>query len=603
MTLAFDAVGPASPTTALTPTSITWSHTCSASANRLLLAGFHVGQNSGSDATKTISGVTYNGVAMTSLGVRHANDGTAGYVHVWALVAPASGANNIVATFASAPSSCVYGSLSFTDVDQTTAWSTPVSAAGDSATSSVAVTSNTSGNIIAFFVDSGNDTSTNPTAGTKRYQVNGNHSSGGGCGCAATIPATGSSVTCSWGLTSDWWSIFAVEVRAVSGAGSQTVTPTGKASSAALGTPTITPPSQTVTPTGLGSGAASGSPTITPPSQTVGPTGLASGSAIGSLTVTPGAVSVSPTGKASSAAIGTPTVTPGAIAVAPTGLGSAAASGTPIVTAGAIAVGPTGLASGAASGSPTVTPGAITVSPTGLAPGSASGSPTITPPPQTVSPTALGSGAAAGSPTVTFSQTVNPTGLASGSASGSPAVTAGAIAVSPTGRASTAALGTPTITPPPQTVNPSGVGSGAASGSPVVSSTPPVQSVTPAGTAPSSGLGSPVVSAQISVAPAGRASTAAVGTPTLHATTTVSPSGIPSGLSIGQPNITGGATTIDLDVEVHLGPTRIVSQASIQAIVSATRHGNQAGVGNTRGKWDVDDSRTGVHVGATRKDR
>lgn len=68
--------------------SLTFSHTCTGS-NLLLLVG--VGANS----TDT-SGVTYNGVAMTQI----ATDvtGTAGYASLWGLLAPSTGANNIVVT-------------------------------------------------------------------------------------------------------------------------------------------------------------------------------------------------------------------------------------------------------------------------------------------------------------------------------------------------------------------------------------------------------------------------------------------------------------------------------------------------------------------------
>lgn len=236
MALAFDAVGPnASGQNALAPTSLTWSHTCGGS-NRVLLVGVAVGQASGSDATKTISSVTYAGVAMTSLGVRHSNNQTAGYVQVFGLIAPASGANNVIVTFASAPTSAEAGSLSFNGADQVSGWGTPVLASGATATATATVSSNTSGNIIAYFVVNGADTGTNPTSpATKRYQANFNHSSAGGCSGGATIPATGSSVTCSWPVTADWYAVIAVEVKAAP----QAATPSTVAVAAVIPSPPL----------------------------------------------------------------------------------------------------------------------------------------------------------------------------------------------------------------------------------------------------------------------------------------------------------------------------------------------------------------------------
>lgn len=218
MAVAFDAVGPsAAGQTASNPTSVTWSHTCTGS-NRALLVFVAVGQNSGGDGTKTISGVTYAGVPMTHLGTRHTNDDTFGYLACYGLAAPATGANNVVVSFNSAPSVAECASESFTGVDQTTPFGTAVTAVGDSTLATAAVAANASTSIIGFGVGVGSDTGTNPTSpATKRAQANFSHSSAGGCFGMATIPGTGSSVTCSWPVTSDFWALIAVEVKQSSG--------------------------------------------------------------------------------------------------------------------------------------------------------------------------------------------------------------------------------------------------------------------------------------------------------------------------------------------------------------------------------------------------
>lgn len=232
MATTFDVVGPsASGQTATSPATMTWSHTCTGS-NRALVVGVSVGQNSGSDATKTISGVTYGGVAMSSAGIIHNASSPNGYTHAWRLVNPPSGANNVVVTFASAPSTAIGGSKSYAGVDQTTPFGTAVTAAGDSALATCSVSTG-SGSIVDFTVGGGSDFNATPTSpATVRYLNNFGHSSGGGCGAGATIPGTGGSVTCSWALSSDFWGIVAFEVKPAGSGASLTlglVTETGTA--------------------------------------------------------------------------------------------------------------------------------------------------------------------------------------------------------------------------------------------------------------------------------------------------------------------------------------------------------------------------------------
>lgn len=89
MALAFDAASGAS---IVNGTSITLSHTCTGSS-RLLIAA--VRDDSGSD---TLTGVTYAGVAMTQIAkINHTAASV--WLYMYYLVAPATGANNIVASF------------------------------------------------------------------------------------------------------------------------------------------------------------------------------------------------------------------------------------------------------------------------------------------------------------------------------------------------------------------------------------------------------------------------------------------------------------------------------------------------------------------------
>ena len=84
MAIAFDA---SSAGTSVTSTTQTLAHTCSG-VNRILFV------NTGITSADTIPGITYNGVALTKI----ASVINGRYFSLWYLIAPATGANNIVVT-------------------------------------------------------------------------------------------------------------------------------------------------------------------------------------------------------------------------------------------------------------------------------------------------------------------------------------------------------------------------------------------------------------------------------------------------------------------------------------------------------------------------
>ena len=78
--------------------SVTFQHTVPSGSNRLLI----VAVSFDNDGLETVTGVTYNGDAMTSVGI-HANSDDA-YVEIWSKVAPEVGTNmDIVVTFSTDP--------------------------------------------------------------------------------------------------------------------------------------------------------------------------------------------------------------------------------------------------------------------------------------------------------------------------------------------------------------------------------------------------------------------------------------------------------------------------------------------------------------------
>ncbi len=111
MALAFDAASAVENQSA--GTTATLSHTTSGS-NRILIVACHqtsVGANS-------VTGVTYNGVSMTKIGATVTIQASNAYMTLWYLVAPATGANNIVVTKGSGDNTSV-AAVSYTGAKQT----------------------------------------------------------------------------------------------------------------------------------------------------------------------------------------------------------------------------------------------------------------------------------------------------------------------------------------------------------------------------------------------------------------------------------------------------------------------------------------------------
>src|SRR5213083_3560675 len=114
--------------------SLTWSHTVGSSLNRILMVGV-----SNNNTTRTVSGVTYGGTALTRVGFQNA-PGTQNRIELWSLIAPSPGTANVVVTFSGSVDS-VGGAIVFSGVDQATPLGTFASANGSNASPSVTVSS------------------------------------------------------------------------------------------------------------------------------------------------------------------------------------------------------------------------------------------------------------------------------------------------------------------------------------------------------------------------------------------------------------------------------------------------------------------------------
>ena len=218
MAVAFDATANGSGSAI---SSLTFAHTCTGS-NLLLVVCVAWADTSVSGASLT--SITYNGVALTQYSSNGAGVGTN---EVWYLIAPSTGAHNVVVTWtnvnpAEAPSTNgVAGSLSFTGVDQTTPLGTAAQATGSSTTPSVTLTGASASNFVfdALLVSSA--ASAQPTITVNASQVQRWQVKVGGAGfriagAGSTKASAAGSVTMSWSLSAVRnWATIAIEVLQV----------------------------------------------------------------------------------------------------------------------------------------------------------------------------------------------------------------------------------------------------------------------------------------------------------------------------------------------------------------------------------------------------
>ncbi len=190
--------------------SVTVSHT-TAGANRLMLVGISMGNPAGN----SVASVTYNGVALTFVGM-HAI-GIApdeARVEVWALVAPSTGTHNVVVNLAGPNAGgTTVGVMTFTGVDQATPLGTFVSDAGNAANGTVNVSSAADELVFGVIaVEAGvSDYELVPGSGqTERWDLFEAEANGGG-----STAAGASSVAISWTFdAANQWAIGAVPIHA-----------------------------------------------------------------------------------------------------------------------------------------------------------------------------------------------------------------------------------------------------------------------------------------------------------------------------------------------------------------------------------------------------
>ena len=153
--------------------NLTFNHTTTATANRVLIVGVSI--NITNNAATAVSGVTYNGTAMTLVGA-HNDTGNTRRVEMWYQLAPANGAHNVVVSVnipTAVTVGVVAGATTFTGVDQSVPLGTFVSADGATGgNSQLDVPSVVNGMVLDTLATGGNRTVTVPPPQVSQWNAN-----------------------------------------------------------------------------------------------------------------------------------------------------------------------------------------------------------------------------------------------------------------------------------------------------------------------------------------------------------------------------------------------------------------------------------------------
>jgi uncharacterized repeat protein (TIGR01451 family) len=221
-TVALDAV---SSVTKFDPIgTVSVSHTTGTGTNRLMLVGISFEDDN--TAGLGISGVTYNGQALTFVD-RQLSSQEAG-CEIWRLVNPPSGPGTVqVTTTGSAAGDAIFvGVATFSGVDQSTPLGTPAKASGTGTSASVTTVSGP-GEIVFDVLAVDDARSASPDgAQTVRWNGIAGTADTDGVRAGASTKAGAASVTTTWTIGSDAWSLCAVPIKPASSSSSITFTQT-----------------------------------------------------------------------------------------------------------------------------------------------------------------------------------------------------------------------------------------------------------------------------------------------------------------------------------------------------------------------------------------
>jgi len=216
-----------------TASSITVSHATGSGSNRLMLVGISYNN----DDYETVTGVTYNGTALSQVGTVNNSDDAR--VCIYSLVAPDSGTHNVIINFSDALNDgAIAGVVTFTGVDQSTPLGTFVSSTGDNSTPATVNIPSDSGELVFGVVSSEYEAFT-PSSGQNQHwnmSISGEDTNGAGGTDAGGSPT----VTMSWSLDPAYnhWAIGGVSIKPADSSGSTVCSAGGSISFDAYSTAT-----------------------------------------------------------------------------------------------------------------------------------------------------------------------------------------------------------------------------------------------------------------------------------------------------------------------------------------------------------------------------
>lgn len=194
----------------------TLSHTC-AGTNRLLRVNvMHY------DSSDDVSGVTYNGVAMTAVPSGDATNGQY-WLSTFYLIAPDTGTHDVIVTVTGNVFDIGITAVSYTDVHQSVPLGTAVTATGTSTAPSVTVSSASDELVDDGLIIVNSGSLTVDTGQTQRVNTT---TSNAFIKYATSTESGAASTVMSWtNGTSQAWVIMAVPIKPVGGGGGSSIIP------------------------------------------------------------------------------------------------------------------------------------------------------------------------------------------------------------------------------------------------------------------------------------------------------------------------------------------------------------------------------------------
>lgn len=194
--------------------SLTWTHTVGSGTDRALVVGLAVGIQGDSGCSAS---VTDNGTFMSVKSVIHANGQSSGYLEIFSIYSPPSGANTLAASVSGCsggtPDSLIGGGQSFANVAQGgNNGITPVNTATGSGSVSQVSIAGAANDLAAGFVANGSPVLSAASPNTSRYIVNVDNNTAAGNSAAATN-ASSTTAILKWNQSADWWAAGVVRVQ------------------------------------------------------------------------------------------------------------------------------------------------------------------------------------------------------------------------------------------------------------------------------------------------------------------------------------------------------------------------------------------------------